>query len=130
VTKEEFVLKFLKNFIIATGIVLIGAAVAFMVVSYMTINSISATLVTTPQTEFQWKPLYWFYLGGAAVSSLVGAFLLGLGIGIPRQTLKQKLKKTTETQAPAPVAAPPVMTPPSAPPPSAPGPGTSADVHS
>ncbi|MCL1923591.1 MAG: hypothetical protein FWG15_07050 [Propionibacteriaceae bacterium] len=91
-------LKFLKNFIIATGIVLIGGAIAFMVVGYININYIVGEL-NKAELHFTWKPLYWVFLAAAAVLSLVGAFLLGLGLGIPRQTLKQRLKMATETSA-------------------------------
>jgi len=87
------VLKFLKNFIIATGIVLVGAAIALMVVSYIQINYIVTTLASA-HLDFEWKPLYWVYLGGAAGFALLGAFALGLGFGIPKQTFKQRLKKT------------------------------------
>ncbi|MDR0489099.1 MAG: hypothetical protein LBG99_06870 [Propionibacteriaceae bacterium] len=100
-------LKFLRTTIIAVGIVLIGAAIALMIVSYIQINYVVTTLATA-NLDFEWKTLYWFFLAGAGLAALLGAFSLGLGIGMPKRTFKQRLKETEKavTSAPVPPAAP------------------------
>lgn len=93
-------LKFLRGLVIALGIVLVGAAIALMVVSYIQINYL-VTSTSAPNMESNWKPLYWWYLIGAAVGSLVGAFCLGLGVGMPKRSFKKRLKDIETQSAPA-----------------------------
>ena len=98
-------LKFLRGLLIALGIILIGAAIALIIVSFIQINYVVTTLGTS-NLDFEWKPLYWFFLGAGALGSLLGGFALGLGVGMPKRTFKQRLKDSHDSATPATSPAP------------------------
>ena len=97
-------LKFLRGLIIAIGIVLIGAAIALMIVSTIQINYLVET-ISQSDLAFTWKPVYWFFLVGAGVAGLLGGFGVGLGVGMPKRSFKQRLEDH-EAHTPKPLVSP------------------------
>jgi len=88
-------LKFLRVVCIAVGIVLIVATLGLMIWNVIQINQLvttadAANMLTNP------NPRYWVMLGVGG--ALVGGFALGLGLGMPKQTFKQRLADHVEQE--------------------------------
>jgi Na+/proline symporter len=84
-------LKFLKNLLIIFGLILLIAAVVLLVKNVYDITNIT-NVANANNSAMPWtnpRNLILIQVGG----TLVAGFLLGLGIGMPKQTFKQRLEE-------------------------------------
>ncbi|MDR2975510.1 MAG: hypothetical protein LBV00_12530 [Propionibacteriaceae bacterium] len=84
-------LKFLKQLLIWIGVVVIVATIVVMVWDTIQLNQLIAVVNASKSTQASQagNPLPWLLIAVAA--GLVGGLLLGLGIGLPGRTFKQRV---------------------------------------
>lgn len=94
-------LKVLKGILIAVGIVLIAATIVLTVWDVIQINQLVAVANANKsnQASFNSNPRNWILLGAAG--ALIGGFVLGFGLGIPKFTFKQRLQAKSDEEAKA-----------------------------
>ncbi|MDR2931195.1 MAG: hypothetical protein LBV06_09875 [Propionibacteriaceae bacterium] len=100
-TSERLImLKFLKGFLLVLGAVLIVATIVLMVWDVIQINQVVAVANANKSNAagFNANPRNWVLLGAGA--ALVGGLLLGLGLGMPNRTFKQRLTENNNHPAP------------------------------
>ncbi|MDR2895710.1 MAG: hypothetical protein LBV30_03515 [Propionibacteriaceae bacterium] len=85
-------LKFLKQFCIWLGIILIVATIGLVIWDTIQINTLAAVANANKSSSagFIENPRNWVLLGVAA--ALIGGVVLGLGLGMPGHTFKQKME--------------------------------------
>ena len=92
-------LKFLRGLLIAIGIVLIVATLALLVYDIIQINQIVAVANANKSNAAGFNPNpRWLIILGVG-GALLGGFVLGFGLGLPKRTFKQRLQEQTEQEA-------------------------------
>lgn len=84
-------LKFLKGTLIVVGVVLVVVAVVLLVKNIIDVNQLSAVASANKSNNLYPNPRNQVMLMGAA--GLLGGFAAGLGIGMPSQTFRQRIKE-------------------------------------
>ena len=89
-------LKVLKWVLIGVGAVLIGATIALIVWDIIQINHL-VTTADAANMSTNANPRWWVALG--AGGGVLGGFALGVGVGLPRRTFKQRLQGAVDADA-------------------------------
>jgi hypothetical protein len=94
--------KFLKGLLLGLGAVLIVATIVLVVWDVIQINHLAevAEANRSAQAAVAANPRAWVLLGAAG--ALIGGFVLGCGVALPRRTFRQRLQSEADQRLRAP----------------------------
>jgi len=92
-------LKVLKGVLIVLGVVFVVAAIVLLIWDIVQVNSLVTVANANQASSAEPNSNPWLWILLAGIGAVVGGFLLGFGLGIPKRTFKQRLQDAPFPQA-------------------------------